>query len=136
MNRFVVVGCSFPRTEERQLPARSFQLPPLRMRCVGAAAGCGAFTLLCEHQPYWSAWPSSFPKLNFVVVPARQAYSHSASVGRPARRPFICSRAVAFSFSMKRCASSQLTPSTGRWGTLIDIQGFVFMTTPHCACVN
>src|SRR5437588_5984398 len=53
---------------------------------------------------------SSEPKENSVVVPARQAYSHSASVGNRNLR-FCLSFSV--SFLQKAWASSHETQSTG-----------------------
>ena len=38
--------------------------------------------LLAKAQAYWGIASSSPPKKRLVVVPARQAYSHSASVGK------------------------------------------------------
>src|SRR6185295_18410571 len=100
------------------------------------ATVCGAFTALAALQPYVSNFVSSLPKLYFDVDPARHAYSHSFSVGSAPLRPFSCSRAMTFIFSKNFCVSSQLTPSTGMCGTLIDIHGFDFITAPHWACVS
>src|SRR5687768_362422 len=43
--------------------------------------GCVLESLFSEVQAYWSASVSASPKLKWFVVPARQAYSHSASEG-------------------------------------------------------
>ena len=39
-------------------------------------------SLLSQYQPCSSSPSASFPKEYAVVLPARQAYSHSASVGK------------------------------------------------------
>jgi hypothetical protein len=49
------------------------------------------------------------PNENGVVVPARQAYSHSASLGSAGVQPLQ----RRFNSAMKRCASCQATFSTG-----------------------
>ena len=77
-----------------------------------------------EHHE-WSWWPqgdlgeiksfnkstepfSSLPKLHVVLVPARQAYSHSASVGKRYVLP-----SFSLSFLQYATASSQLTYTAG-----------------------
>src|SRR5262245_28240546 len=50
----------------------------------------------------------AFPLMNRVVVPARQAYSHSASVGRRYLRPSFLLNQV-----QNACASCQLILTTG-----------------------
>src|ERR1051325_2828268 len=54
------------------------------------ATGCGAMPLLfLVNQAYWSNSDGSSPNEYCVVVPARQAYSHSASVGRREPKPAV-----------------------------------------------
>src|SRR5690606_8407686 len=65
------------------------------------------------------------PKLKGPVVPARHAYSHSASVGSliPAR-------------SQNRLQSSQLTVSTGSDPEPLKCDGLSPVTFSHSACVT
>ncbi len=64
-------------------------------------------------------------------VPARQAYSHCASVG--STRPSPGTRA--FIFFRNCCASSQLTCSTGRFGSL-KLLGLLPIAAVQSACVT
>src|SRR5574344_89477 len=58
---------------------------------------------------------SSRPLLSALVVPARQAYSHCASVGNAQRNPSGNEEPRrSFTFSQKATASSQLTIVTGQ----------------------
>ncbi len=62
---------------------------------------------------------------NGVVVPDRQAYSHSASVG--SWSPV---------FALNPWTSSHDTLSTGRLSSPMNFDGFEFMTAFHSACVT
>ena len=76
------------------------------------------------------------PKWKGVVVPVRQARSHSASVGKrkwPRRRASGAPRA--FRASMKAPQSCQLTLSTGS-SPPRKCDGFAPMTASHWACVT
>src|SRR4051794_25631920 len=66
--------------------------------------------------PLTLAWSgaSVSPNANWVRVPARQAYSHSASVGSRYLRPALASSGAAESFAQKSTASAHSTPSTGK----------------------
>src|SRR4051812_24923357 len=55
-----------------------------------------------------------FPVWNVVEEPARQAYSHSASVGKRYRLPAVVSFSRADSFLQNSMASAQFTRSTGK----------------------
>jgi hypothetical protein len=57
-----------------------------------------------ENQAYSPNWSLVAPKLYAVVLPARHAYSHSASVGKRYVRPDICSRGTPDNVSFA-CAS-------------------------------
>jgi hypothetical protein len=61
-----------------------------------------------RHQPTRLISPTPSPEQNAVVVPARHAYSHSASVGN---RTFLPARFE--SHPEKATASFQLTTTTG-----------------------
>jgi len=74
----------------------------------------------------------SGPKENAVVVPARQAYSHSASLGRRAASPG--SRLL--SSLMKLCASCQLTFSTGFCRHASKWLGLTGQTASQNSCVQ
>src|SRR5579871_5058555 len=56
---------------------------------------------------------SVLPKWNTVVVPARQAYSHSASVGRRYTRPAFLSAGKSESRRQNSTAAYHVTLSTG-----------------------
>src|SRR5262245_32264054 len=58
------------------------------------------------------------PEEKGVEVPARQAYSHSASVGKRYFLLFSCSSSRSDSFFRKVCASARDTFSTGRSSVL------------------
>src|SRR4051794_5627220 len=83
-----------------------------------------------SYQPYSrNCWGSS-PKQYVVVVPARAAYSHSASVGNRYDFPsFSASR------PKKSCTSSHETLSTGRFRSPLKWLGLFPITASHCACV-
>src|SRR4051812_42907841 len=66
-----------------------------------------------------------------VVVPARQAYSHSASVGR--RYGFL---SLACSFLQNSWQSSHETFSTGRFLSPLKWLGLLPMTACHCSWVT
>jgi len=72
-----------------------------------------------EFLSYHAYSPSSFsssPKQNLLVLPARHAYSHSASVGNTNLPPWPS--VFAFSLTRNFWQSSQLTFSTGFFGPL------------------
>src|SRR5262245_19715773 len=81
------------------------------------------------------------PKANGVAVPARAAYSHSASVGNRYARPVFCDSRL-----QNSTASSQLTPLTGVLPCLYkgsdgsaskaDFTIGRFATSRHCSCVT
>ena len=74
---------------------------------------------------------SAFPQKKAVADPARQAYSHSASLGK--RKPFVPKSP--FSFSMNCRQSSRETDSTGAVSGLSDLnrEGFSLMTAAQSA---
>ena len=75
-----------------------------------------------------------------VAVPARQAYSHSASVGKRYTRPARFSAGSVDNFRQKATASSQETCSTGWSGpppsSRVKCAGFFFMTCSYWAWVT
>ncbi len=100
--------------------------------------GCVVDPLLPSYQAIAS---SSFARYSLVsvrspahvavLVPARHACSHSASVGNPTFRP----RTSPFSRIKNSIESSQLTRSTGR-SALLKRLGFAPITASHNACVT
>src|SRR5688572_24704548 len=84
-----------------------------------------------SHQAHSVIIDGSSPKNHVVVGPARQAYSHSASLGR---RYFF----PVFSDSLRQnsFASCQLTESTGAAGSLDDLLGFRPITASYWPCVT
>ncbi len=74
---------------------------------------CVVLPLFSSNHSYLLSCETSSPKLWAVVVPARHAYSHSASVGNRYLRPAACSALRADSFSQNSIASSQSIDSTG-----------------------
>src|ERR1022692_2342843 len=92
--------------------------------------------LLPEFAAYQAYSPSCFsssPKQNLPVLPARQAYSHCASVGNTNLPP--CPPVFALSFTRNCWQSSQLTCSTGFLGPLKWL-GLLPITASHCSCVT
>ena len=83
----------------------------------------------CRSYHAYSPKPAFFvpEEYHVVVLPARHAYSHSASVGKRYVRPAACSSGNADNLSQNRTASSQLTFSTGCWAPLKWL-GFVPIT--------
>ena len=77
------------------------------------------------------------PNENAVWLPARQAYSHSASVGRRYTRPARRSSGSADNRLQNSTASSQLTLSTGwlgpPWFSEVNDDGLTPMTFSYCS---
>src|ERR1043165_6861317 len=73
---------------------------------------------------------SSLPQLNNVVVPARQAYSHWASVGS-----CTCLPVLVASFSQNARASIHDTISTGKLA-LTALLGLLPASASYCCCVT
>ena len=103
-----------------------------------------AFPALSSYQPtspissQEAADERSFLLFRAVVVPARQAYSHCASVGSVYRYPFgnrPADISLAVNLSEKFSASRKLTESTGRSSPL-KLEGFMPMTTLYCGWVT
>src|ERR1700755_1236728 len=80
---------------------------------------------LIAYQAIVSRSPADAP-----VVPARAAYSHSASLGRRYSRPVIRDN-----LRQNSVALSHVTCSTGRLLPM-NFAGFVPITARHCACVT
>ena len=85
------------------------------------------------YQAYSPSSASLSPKECRVLLPARQAYSHWASVGNANFPPWAPT--LALSFSRNCWQSSQLTFSTGFFGPLKWL-GLLPMTASHCSCVT
>src|SRR2546426_5008262 len=101
--------------------------------------GCVVASLFSAVQANRSAVPESSPKLNRLVVPARHAYSHSASEGsrysKPAgRRPASRSRCV--SAEQYLLASRKETFSTGRLESPVKWLGFLPRTAANSPWVT
>ena len=79
---------------------------------------------------------SLFPEYHTDVVPARQAYSHSASVGSRYSARAACSGGSSPSLRQNADASSQLTVSTGRVGSPWFLLGLLPTTRSYSACVT
>jgi len=80
----------------------------------------------------------SLPYQNLVVVPARQAYSHSASVGTRYVRPAFCSSGRALSFWQNSRAAFQEIESTGSSDSSPSLccDGLTPVTAAYCFCVT
>ena len=91
--------------------------------------GCVWPSLLSRNHAYCGS--RSLPQLYRVLVPARHAYSHSASVGR---RYWKCV-SISDSFAQKAVASSHDTVSTGRDGPM-NSDGFSPVTLSYRSCVT
>jgi len=89
------------------------------------------------------SWRSSTPKQYGVLVPARQAYSHSASVGKRTCRSRSVNMSPAvpvpgtirgFSFLQNALAASHVTLSTGALGRRsLNFDGLSPITCSYCA---
>ena len=103
--------------------------------------GCVLPPEFSSYQAYSPSSPSSSPKQYRVLLPARQAYSHWASVGKrnspsPAGRGLGRGRRdFSLSLPRKTWQSSQLTRSTGFLGPLNSL-GLSPITACHCSCVT
>src|SRR5258708_28151712 len=87
--------------------------------------GCVLYSALVVYQAIAFGSPASSP-----VVPARQAYSHSASLGKRYWQPSFC----AFNFLMNYCASSGETCSTGHFSPqLLKVEGLLPFTFGYCS---
>src|ERR1700722_5521769 len=89
------------------------------------ATECVCPLLLSAYQPATAIAASASPVLYCPLVPARQAYSHSASVGRRYVFPSIW-----LSFLQNATASNHDACSTGR-SSPCHLLGSVFITATH-----
>src|SRR5262245_23972876 len=83
--------------------------------CSAPLYGCRPMKLACSEE-------ADVPNEKGVDVPARQAYSHSASLGRRYTRPASFSAGSSDSLAQKATASFQLTCSIG-WSGLSGKRG-------------
>src|SRR5262249_62071558 len=105
------------------------------LSCTPPAFG-GSSPPSCSRRPELSAYQPTrarssivLPLWYVVVVPARHAYSHSASVGRSTARP-----AIVPTFSQKPFASCHDTLCTGIDSPFVML-GLAPITASYCACV-